>query len=268
VVLTVDERPLRRRLGPGPRRRFAGAVGPLLLLAAWALGSWSGFFDPQTLSAPWTVLETAKHLIDEGRLQTNLEMSAKRAMLGLLLGVSVGVVLALLAGLSRLGEAVIDGPVQIKRAIPALAIIPLLILWLGIGEEMKVITIALGVFVPIYLQTHAGLRAIESKYVELAQTVDLSRWEFLRRVVIPGTLPHFLLGLRFAVTAAWLALVVVEQVNATSGIGYMMELARQYGQTDVILVGLVVYGLLGLVSDTAVRLLQRKALAWQTTMAG
>ncbi len=131
------------------------------------------------------------------------------------------------AGLSRFGEAVIDGPVQIKRAIPALAIIPLLILWLGIGEEMKVITIALGVFVPIYLQTHAGLRAIESKYVELAQTVDLSRWEFLRRVVIPGALPHFLLGLRFAVTAAWLALVVVEQVNATSGIGYMMELARQ-----------------------------------------
>jgi sulfonate transport system permease protein len=266
VVLTVDERPLRRRLGPGPRRRFAGFVGPLLLLGLWALGSWSGFLDPQTLSAPWTVLESAQHLIDEGRLQSNLEMSAQRAMLGLLLGTAVGVVLALAAGLSRIGEAVIDGPVQIKRAIPALAILPLLILWLGIGEEMKVVTIALGVFVPIYLQTHAGLRAIESRYVELAQTVDLSRWAFLRRVVIPGALPHFLLGLRFAVTAAWLALVVVEQVNATSGIGYMMELARQYGQTDVILVGLVVYGLLGLVSDAAVRLLQRKALAWQTTI--
>ncbi len=133
---------------------------------------------------------------------------------------------------------------------------------------MKVVTIALGVFVPIYLQTHAGLRAIESRYVELAQTVDLSRWDFLRRVVFPGTLPYFLLGLRFAVTAAWLALVVVEQVNATSGIGYMMELARTYGQVDVILVGLVVYGLLGLVSDAAVRLLQRKALAWQVTMTG
>src|SRR3954469_15913181 len=99
VVLTVDERPRRRRLGPGPRRRFAGALGPLLLLAVWALGSWSGFLDPQTLSSPWAVLETAKHLIDEGRLQSNLEMSAKRAMLGLLLGTSVGVVLAMLAGL-------------------------------------------------------------------------------------------------------------------------------------------------------------------------
>src|SRR4051794_1271412 len=224
VVLTVDERPLRRRLGPGPRRRFAGAVGPVLLLAAWALGSWSGFLDPQTLSAPWTVLESAKHLIDEGRLQSNLEMSAKRAMLGLLLGVSVGVVLALLAGLSRLGEAVIDGPVQIKRAIPALAILPLLILWLGIGEEMKVITIALGVFVPIYLQTHAGLRAIESKYVELAQTVDLGRWAFLRRVVIPGALPHFLLGLRFAGPPAWRAPLGGEQGNAPPGPGPLVGL--------------------------------------------
>ena len=152
----------------------------MLLLAAWAIGSWTRVPVPQTLSPPWTVVETAQRLIEEGRLQTNLEMSAKRALLGLVLGVSVGVVLALLAGLSRFGEAVIDGPVQIKRAIPALALIPLLILWLGIGEEMKVITIALGVFVPIYLHTHDGLRGIEARYVELAQTVGLSRWEFLR----------------------------------------------------------------------------------------
>ncbi len=266
VVLTVDERPLRRRLGPGPRRRGAALLGPLLFLGLWALGSWAGVLDPRTLSAPWTVVSTAKELIDDGRLQSNLAMSAQRAALGLLLGTTVGVVLAGFAGLSRWGEAIIDGPVQIKRAIPALALLPLLILWLGIDERMKVITIALGVFVPIYIQTHAGLRAIESRYVELAQTVDLSPWEFLRRVVVPGTLPYFLLGLRFAVTAAWLALVVVEQINATSGIGYMMELARTYGQTDIIVVGLVVYGLLGLASDAAVRLLQRKALAWQTTI--
>jgi len=268
VVLTVDERPLRRRLGPGPRRRFVAGVGPLLVLGLWCLASWSGWLSPQTLSPPWTVLETARHLVEDGRLQTNLLVSARRAFLGLLLGTSVGVLLALASGLSRTGEALIDANVQFKRAIPALALMPLLILWLGIGEEMKVVTIALGVFVPIYLQTHAGLRAIESRYVELAQTVDLSPWDFLRRVVFPGTLPYFLLGLRFAVTAAWLALVVVEQVNATSGIGYMMELARTYGQVDVILVGLVVYGLLGLASDAAVRLLQRKALSWQVTMTG
>jgi sulfonate transport system permease protein len=266
-MLTVDERPVRRRLGLGPRRRGAAALGPVLLLVLWVAGSLTGVLDPRTLSAPWTVVSTTGELLADGRLQANLLVSTQRAALGLFLGVTVGVALALLSGLSRLGEALIDGPVQIKRAIPSLALLPLLILWLGIGEQMKVLTIALGVFVPIYLQTHAGLRAIEARYVELAQTVRLARVAFLRRVIIPGALPGFLLGLRFAVTGAWLALVVVEQINSTSGIGYMMELARTYGQTDVIVVGLVLYGLLGLVSDGAVRLLQRKALSWQVTLA-
>jgi sulfonate transport system permease protein len=266
-MLTVDERPVRRRLGLGPRRRGAAALGPVLLLVLWVAGSLTGVLDPRTLSAPWTVVSTTGELLADGRLQANLLVSTQRAALGLFLGVTVGVALALLSGLSRLGEALIDGPVQIKRAIPSLALLPLLILWLGIGEQMKVLTIALGVFVPIYLQTHAGLRAIEARYVELAQTVRLTRVAFLRRVIIPGALPGFLLGLRFAVTGAWLALVVVEQINSTSGIGYMMELARTYGQTDVIVVGLVLYGLLGLVSDGAVRLLQRKALSWQVTLA-
>jgi sulfonate transport system permease protein len=240
----------------------------MVLLAVWAAGSATGVIDPRTLSAPWTVVTTARDLISEGRLQENLWMSTQRAALGLVFGVAAGVGLALLAGLSRLGEALIDGPVQIKRAIPSLALLPLLILWFGIDEQMKVITIALGVFVPIYLQTHAALRGIDARYVELAQTVRLTRLGFLRRVVLPGALPGFLLGLRFAVTAAWLALVVVEQINSTSGIGYMMELARTYGQTDIIVVGLVLYGLLGLASDGAVRLLQRKALSWQVTLAG
>lgn len=267
TTLRVDQRPLARKLGPGPRRRFAGAIGPLLLVAIWALGSWTGFIDPRTLSAPWTVVTTAQTLIEDGRLQENLWVSTQRAAYGLALGLTVGVVLALLAGLSRAGEALIDGPVQIKRGIPSLALIPLLILWLGIDESMKVITISLGVFVPIYVQTHAGLRGIESKYVELAQTVRLTRRAFVRRIVIPGALPGFLLGLRFAVTGAWLALVVVEQINSTSGIGYMMELARTYGQTDIIVVGLVLYGMLGLLSDGAVRIIQRRALSWQSTLA-
>jgi sulfonate transport system permease protein len=240
----------------------------VLLIVVWSVGSVTGVIDPRTLSAPWTVLTTAQNLVADGRLQENLWVSTQRAALGLLFGVLAGVVLALLAGLSRTGEAVIDGPVQIKRAIPSLALLPLLVLWFGIDEQMKVITIALGVFVPIYLQTHAALRGIDSRYVELAQTVRLTHLGFLRRIVLPGALPGFLLGLRFAVTGAWLALVVVEQINSTSGIGYMMELARTYGQTDVIVVGLVLYGVLGLASDGAVRLLQRKALSWQVTLAG
>jgi sulfonate transport system permease protein len=213
------------------------------------------------------VVTTTGELISDGRLQSNLWTSTQRAALGLGIGIVLGTVLALLSGLSRLGEAILDGPIQIKRAIPSLALLPLLILWLGIGESMKVITITLGVFVPIYLHTHNGLRTIDSRYVELAETVGLSRWQFIRRVVLPGALPGFLLGMRFAVTGAWLSLVVVEQINSTSGIGYMMELARTYGQTDIIIVGLVLYGVLGLLSDGAVRLIQRRTLSWRRTLA-
>jgi sulfonate transport system permease protein len=257
----------RRRLGPGKPIRFGAAIGPVLLLAIWSVGSATGWIDQRILSAPWTVVSTAGELIADGRLQSNLWTSAQRALIGLALGIVLGVVLALISGLSRLGEAVLDGPIQIKRAIPSLALLPLLILWLGIGESMKVVTILLGVFIPIYIHTHNGLRTIDSRYVELAQTVGLSQWEFIRRVVLPGALPGFLLGLRFAVTGAWLSLVVVEQVNSTSGIGYMMELARTYGQTDIIIVGLVVYGVLGLLSDAVVRLIQRRALSWRRTLA-
>jgi sulfonate transport system permease protein len=219
------------------------------------------------LSAPWTVVETAIELIADGRLQTNLRASAVRVSLGLTIGTTLGLLLALIAGLSRAGEALLDGPLQIKRSVPTLALIPLFILWFGIGEAMKLITISLAVLLPVYLHTHAALRAIDARYVELAQTVRLSRAQFIRRIALPGSLPGFLMGVRLALTAAWLSLVVVEQINATSGIGYMMSLARSYGQTEIIVVGIAIYGLLGLFSDSALGLLERKALTWRRTLA-
>lgn len=256
-----------RRLGPGRAIPFGSALGLTVVVVAWVVSSATGLLDPRTLSAPWTVVTTAADLIAQGRLQEHLAISAQRVAAGLASGIAIGVVLALVSGLSRLGEALIDGPIQAKRAIPNLALLPLLILWLGIGEGMKVVTITLGVMLPVYIHTHNGLRTIDSRYVELAETVGLSRWAFVRRVVLPGALPGFLLGLRFAVTAAWLSLVVVEQINGTAGIGYMMELARTYGQTEIIVVGLVLYGVLGVASDGAVRLAQRKALSWRRTLA-
>ena len=154
--------------------------------------------------------------------------------------------------------------IQVKRSIPTLALIPLLLLWFGIGEPFKVITIALAVFVPIYIHTHNGLRTIEGRYAELAETLGITRWEFIRHIVLPGAMPGFLLGMRFAVTTSLLALVVVEVINATSGIGHIITLASNYGQTDVIVVGLAVYAILGLVTDGIVRAFERRALAWRS----
>ncbi|RRR98427.1 ABC transporter permease [Glycomyces terrestris] len=256
----------KRRLGPGRPLRFGYLVGPLLLLGVWVWGSAQGWIDPRVLTAPWTVAATAWDLWESGRLGPDLLVSARRFALGLVFGVLAGLALALVSGLSRWGEAVVDGPVQIKRSIPNLALLPLLLLWFGIDERMKIITIALGVLIPIYLHTHNGLRSIDGRYAELAETLRLKPAAFIGRVVLPGALPGFLLGMRFAVTSSWLSLVVVEQVNATSGIGYMMLLAGTYGQTDVIIVGLVLYALLGLASDTVVRLIQRRALSWRRTL--
>ncbi|MDB5561477.1 MAG: transporter permease [Hyphomicrobiales bacterium] len=263
----IDQRPRARRLGLGREIPYAAHLGTILVLAIWSLGSLTGFIDQRTLSAPWTVATTAVDLIIDGRLQSNLTTSAIRVALGLAFGIGIGTALAVVSGLSRWGEAIIDGPIQIKRAIPTLALIPLLILWFGIGEPMKVTVITLSVIIPIYLQTHNGLRGIDNRYVELAETLRMGHGEFIRHVVLPGALPAFLLGLRYAVTAALLSLVVVEQVNATSGLGYMIELARTYGQTSTILVGLVVYALIGLLSDGLVHIIQKRALSWRRTLA-
>lgn len=256
------------RLGLGRRIPYGMALGPLLLIGVWCASSALGALDRRVLSEPWTVVSTLGELLHSGRLQEHLLTSARRAALGLGIGVVAGTLLALVSGLSRLGEALLDGPVQIKRAIPTLALIPLLILWFGIGEPMKIATVALAVMIPVYLHTHAGLRGIDARYVELAQTVHLTPTEFVVAVALPGALPGFLMGLRLAVTAAWLSLVVVEQINATSGIGYMMSLARSYGQTEIIIVGLAVYGSLGFASDGAIRFVERRTLSWRRTLAG
>jgi sulfonate transport system permease protein len=256
----------RRRLGPGRTSTRGLALGPALLVVAWVVGSATGAISPETLSPPWTVVTTFGELVADGRLQANLLTSVQRAAVALVLGVAAGVALALVAGLTRLGEALVDGPVQIKRAIPTLALIPLAIVWFGIGEQMKIIMIALSVFVPVYINTHAALRGVDSRYVELAESVGLTRAQFVRRVALPGSLPGFFVGLRLAVTISWTALVVVEQVNATSGIGYLMTQARTYGQTEIIVAGLVVYAVFGLVGDIVVRTVERRVLSWRRSL--
>ncbi|MEV5958688.1 ABC transporter permease [Streptomyces sp. NPDC051987] len=257
----------RRRLSPGRRLPAARLAGPLLVLAAWAIASAAGRLDPGAVPAPWTVLDTAVRLWTAGTLRTDILTSVERAGYGFAIGLTAGVLLALASGLSRTGEALIDGTVQINRAIPTLGLIPLFILWLGIGETFKIAIIAIVVYIPVYLNTHAALSAIDSRYVELAEVLDLSRLRFVREIVIPGALPGFFVGLRLGVTGSWLGLVVLEQINATSGLGYMMFQAQNYGRSDIILVGLLIYGVFGLVSDTVVRLIERRVLSWRRTLS-
>ncbi|GAA4343654.1 ABC transporter permease [Pigmentiphaga soli] len=254
------------RFAPGQSLRGSILVGPLAVLLLWQIASMTGLLPERLLAAPSTAIATGFDLASDGTLWRHLLASAQRAYAGLLLGVVLGVALALVSGLTRAGEASIDGLVQVKRAVPTLALIPLAILWLGIGEAMKVTIITAAVLVPVYINTHAALRGIDLRYIELARTVGLTYPEFLRRVALPGALPGFFTGLRLAVTTCWTSLVVLEQIATSEGIGYLMNRARDYGQTDVIVVGLIIYAALGLASDALVRLWERRALSYRKVL--
>lgn len=250
-----------RRLAPGMR-----LAGPLLALAVWEAASRLGWLSEHTLTAPSAALRALWQMLGDGSLLPHLAASAARAYSGLFLGVAAGVLLALAAGLTRTGEALIDGLVQIKRAVPTMALIPLTIIWLGIGEAMKVFLIFCAVLVPVYINTHAALRGIDIGHVELAKTLGLTRGEFIRKVALPGALPGFFVSLRLAVALCWTALVVLELVNTQTGIGYLMNRARDWGQTDIIVVGILIYAVLGLASDAMVRLLEGRALAYRRSL--
>ncbi len=228
----------------------------------------SGLLSPRTLAAPSAILASGWGLVASGDLPWNLAVSLGRAAAGLTIGVAAGSALALVAGLSRLGEDIVDAPVQMLRTLPFLALVPLFILWFGIGETPKIALVALGSAFPVYLNLFAGIRGVDPKLAEMGRVFGLDRAGLIRHVVLPGALPSALVGLRYSLGLAWLSLVVAEQINANAGIGYLINDARDFLRTDVILVCLVVYALLGLAADMLVRMLERRLLAWRPGLVG
>jgi sulfonate transport system permease protein len=244
-----------------PYRTISWAV-PILLLGVWELLSRAGVIAPNVLPAPSSVGVTAWHLTQTGELPRHLWESLKRAAVGLALGGSVGLVLGVLTGFSRLFEALIDRNIQIIRAIPFLAILPLVMVWFGVGESGRYFLVALGTLFPVYLNTVLGIRQVDPKLLEMGRVVGLPRLQLVRTIVLPGALPSILLGVRLALTNAWLALVIAETVGAPAGIGFMATNAREFLQTDVIVLVIVLYALIGLTSDLIARALERRLLAW------
>ncbi len=241
-------------------------VSPLVLVLLWQAASMAGLLPARTLASPGQILVTAWGLLASGELGWHIAVSLARVLAGLSIGLTVGGVLALIAGLSRMGENIVDAPVQMLRTLPFLALVPLFILWFGIGETPKIALVALGTSFPIYLNLFAGIRGVEPRLAEMGKVFGLDRAGLIRHVVLPGALPSALVGLRYSLGVAWLSLVVAEQVNAQSGIGYMINDARDFLRTDVILVGLVLYAILGLLADALVRRLERRALAWRPVL--
>ncbi|WP_405622515.1 ABC transporter permease [Streptomyces sp. NBC_00076] len=243
-------------------------TGPLVLLALWQLLSSTGVLTPDVLAAPGRIAEVGRDLIADGSLPSAMGTSLQRVAVGLLFGIVVGTGLALISGLFRIGEDLVDAPVQMLRTVPFVGLIPLFIIWFGIGEAPKIAIITLGVTFPLYLNVYAGIRGVDSQLIEAGESLGLSRWGLVRHVVLPGALPGAMTGLRYSLGISWLALVFAEQVNADSGIGFLMVQARDFLRTDVIVVCLIVYAFLGLLADFVVRTLERLLLQWRPTFTG
>lgn len=238
-------------------------LSPIALLALWEALSRSGVIPEHALAAPSTVLSTLVQMTGSGELPHNLFVSFGRVSLGLAIGVGIGIAAGLIAGLSRQGEALVDPVMQIKRTIPVVALAPLFIIWFGIGEMPKVALIAFATLFPVYLNLYNGIRSVDKRLVDAALSFGLNRWQLILHVILPGALPSLLVGLRYSLTVAIVMLVIAEQINASAGLGFLVNNARDFMRTDIIVVCLMVYALLGLGADFLIRIVENRALAWR-----
>jgi sulfonate transport system permease protein len=250
--------PVRDALGA----QAAGWILPILVVVGWEAVCRLGLVPASALPAPSAVLAAGWRLTLTGELPENLWVSFVRAAAGFAIGGGLAFALGLLNGLSRLGERLTDTTIQMLRNIPHLALIPLVILWLGIEDPARIFLVALGVFFPVYVNTFHGIRTVDPQLVEMARSYGMSRWDLFRRVILPGALPSIFVGVRYGLGIMWLTLIVAETIGATSGIGYMAMTAREFLMIDVVVLAILIYALLGKLADSAARLLERWTLQW------
>ena len=226
-------------------RRLLPWLVPIFLIGIWQVASMTGLLESRVLPAPTAVVSASWGLLVSGELWKHVQVSAGRAIIGLLIGGGLGLFLGLLNGSSKVASTLLDTTLQMIRNIPALALIPLVILWFGIDESAKLFLVAIGVFFPIYINTYHGIRSVDPQLIEMGKSYGLTRWQLYKEIILPGALPSILVGLRFALGLVWVLLIVAETISAQAGIGYMTMNAREFLQTDVVLVGILLYALLG-----------------------
>ncbi|MBU3847298.1 MAG: aliphatic sulfonate ABC transporter permease SsuC [Candidatus Acinetobacter avistercoris] len=235
---------------------------PIVLIAIWQIASVTGLLESRVLPAPTAVVSAFWTLLISGELWKHVQVSAGRAIIGLVIGGGLGLFLGLLNGSSKVASTLLDTTLQMVRNIPALALIPLVILWFGIDETAKLFLVAIGVFFPIYINTYHGIRSVDPQLIEMGKSYGLTRWQLYKEIILPGALPSILVGLRFALGLVWVLLIVAETISAQAGIGYMTMNAREFLQTDIVLVGILLYALLGKLADVLAVSLEKYLLRW------
>lgn len=258
----------KRRRSLSPPRWLRRLLGPLAVFGLWSAVSYGGLVSTHILASPSQVVQAGWHLATAEDLAGNLWASLQRVIKGLALGVLIGVTLAMLAGLFRWGEDLVDSLMQLFHSLPVIALIPLLIVWLGIDETPKITVIALGTAFPIYLNTYSAIRNVDRRLVETGTAFGLGRLALIRHVLAPAAVPGFLVGLRMSMTTSLLVLIFVEQLNAVKGLGVLMNTAETTFNTGIIIFILVLYALYGLLTVSFVRLLERILVPWRRGFQG
>ncbi|WP_250454403.1 ABC transporter permease subunit [Caballeronia sp. ATUFL_M2_KS44] len=263
----LSTRPARAGLTKTVLYRWLSWLVPAMVVVLWEAAARAGLIAAQVLPAPSSVLATAANMAQNGELFVHLGVSLLRAAAGFAIGGIIGLVLGVVVGFSPLAQAIIDRSVQMVRAIPFLAMLPLVIVWFGVGETAKIFLVALAVLFPIYINTMLGIRQIDPKLMELAKVVGMSRSATVRRIILPGAMPSILTGVRYALAHAWLALVIAETLATTKGIGFLAMDAREFLNTNVIVLTVIIYAIIGVVADTLVRVLEGHFLSWHANYA-
>ncbi|KRM54283.1 ABC transporter permease subunit [Lacticaseibacillus sharpeae] len=236
---------------------------PILIIIFWQIASSIGLIDASVLPGPWAVVKTTIQSAKTGVLERNMAISLYRAVSGFIIGGLIGFILALCTGLSKTLNLLLDSSVQMLRNIPHLALIPLVIIWFGVGEASKISLVAIGVLFPIYINTYHGLRSVDPKLIEMGRSYQLSKWELFRKILLPGALPTILVGVRYALGVMWTTLIVSETIAASSGVGYMSTNAQNFMDMPTILMCIVIYAILGKISDLMAKSLENSLLQWQ-----
>lgn len=241
---------------------------PIIVLIIWQLAGILGFVSKTVLPTPWDIFLAFQGLIQSGELFDHLGISVFRAVVGFLIGGSLGILLGTIVGFSTRSEQYLDPSVQMLRTVPHLAVAPLFVLWFGFGEISKVLLIADGAFFPLYVNAFLGIRGVDSKLFDVARVLEFSKRKLITKLILPAALPNLLLGARLSLGVAWVSLVVAELMGSTEGIGYMIMDARQFSNTDIVFVGIIIFAFVGKFSDSLVRLLEVRFLRWRDNYKG
>ncbi|MFD0589836.1 ABC transporter permease [Paenibacillus sp. GCM10027627] len=266
-----NKRILRSHSGPRQfvgRRLIMGSLLPVFVILIWQYLSGTGVMNAALFPAPTTIAAEFYRIVETGELYPHLEISVKRAIVGFLIGGSLGLLTGAAVGMFKRVEETVDPAVQMIRTVPLLAITPLFILWFGFGELSKVLLIALGSFFPMYVNTFLGVRNVDAKLFDIARVLEFTRTKQLIRLVLPAAMPNVLLGLRLSISVAWLVLVVAELMGADRGVGYLIQDARTFMRTEVVFIGIIIFAAVGKLTDSLVRLLERRLLKWQDSYKG